>query len=105
LVILPPREVHESRAHRPARLRRYSYTSPNTMSAATDWQRKLRLQAKGICTKCGKKPLQGKWNCASCAKRMRTVARPRMRKMLSCKPWVEGGHGRPPIDGASQDAN
>ena len=68
------------------------------MAGPTDWKRKLSLQAAGFCTIRGKKRLQGKWRCAACAERHRTAARERMRKKLGCKPWEEGGRGRPPIE-------
>ena len=80
---------------RPSRPRRsYSHVTMNER----DRRRKVRLKARGLCTICGRKPLEGSWKCADCKKRDPDTARARMQKKLGSKPWVEGRQGRSPID-------
>ncbi len=85
---------------RPAPPQHQHPSTPRTiMGGLADWRRKLRLKASGFCTTCGKKRLFTEWKCSDCARRARKTARERMRKTLGCKPRMEGGRGRPLIDG------
>lgn len=58
------------------------------------WQ--ILRSAEGKCTNCGsKRPPDDKVLCNKC----RNNNRAKMRQLSGCKPWKEGGRGRPPLKG------